>query len=71
MEQIGAIGSGEGCDIGAMQLDGSCAAIGVGEIHQGGAIVPQIEVHQIPNAKALAAPVYVVQNCLPACQNRS
>ena len=65
MKKVRAIRSGEGRDMGTKQLDVGCAAIGVGHVNHGGAIVCQVEVHQAIDGKALTAPVYVVQNGLP------
>ena len=65
MKKVIAIRSGEGCDIGAKQMDIGCAAIGVGHVNHRRAIVCQVEVHQAIDGKALATPVYIMQDGLP------
>ena len=65
MKKVRAVRSGEGGHMGPKQLDVGYAAVGVGHVNHGGAIVRQVEVHQAIDGKALAAPVYVVQDSLP------
>ena len=65
VKKVRAIRGGEGGDMGAQQLDIGCAAVGVSHVNHGGTIVCQVEVHQAIDGKALAAPVYVVQDSLP------
>lgn len=57
--------------MGAKQLDVGCAAIGMGQVDHGGAIVCQVEVQQAIDGKALTAPVYVMQDSLPATLSSS
>ena len=51
--------------MGTQQLNVGSAAIGVGHVNHGGAVVCQVEVYEAINGKALTAPVYVVQDGLP------
>lgn len=71
MQQLSAVRAGPGSHVGAMQLhDCSGISIGVGQVHHGGAGVCQVEVHQVTNGKTLAAPVDVVQRCLPGTSHQ-
>lgn len=66
MQQLIPIRAGPGSDIGPMQIHRGCAAIGMGQVHHGDGVVPEVEIHKPLHSEALPTPFYVVQHCLPA-----